>query len=100
LGVFSGFSKICSLEEQENFAIPALFFVIWAFSCHFLIFVPFLPPNQEAKQKKKGTKFQNFLQNAQCQAKHESIRLILPGTGVQKQEKPFKTPNCQKQWVF
>ena len=61
LGVFSGFSRICTPEGQENFGFSALFSAIWAFSCHFLIFVPFSHLNQETKQKKEGTKFQNFL---------------------------------------
>jgi len=90
------FQELVPLKGRKTSAFLLFFPAIWAFSCDFLVFVPFSHLNQEAKQKKKGTKFQNFLQNAQCQAKNEPMRLIFIWHKGTKTGKTFENAQLPK----
>ena len=60
LGVFSGFSEICTPEGQENYGFPAFFF------CHLGVFLPFpdfcslFLPITGCKTGAKGNKNEEF----------------------------------------
>ncbi|MBR7058131.1 MAG: hypothetical protein IKI35_05340 [Stomatobaculum sp.] len=60
LGVFSGFSRTCTPEGQENFGFPALF------SCHLGVFLRFpgfcslFAPKPGGKTEEKGNKISKF----------------------------------------
>jgi len=59
------FQKFVPLEGRKTTAFLPFFSAIWAFSCHFLIFVPFSCQLRAVKQEQKGTKMKNSSENAQ-----------------------------------
>ena len=84
------FQKFVPLKGRKTSVFLPFFSAIWAFSRHFLIFVPFSCQLGVAKQEQKGTKMKNSSENAQSAPPQPGIPLefvVQRGTKFSKTRK-------------